>query len=60
MTGLFVVAAGATLVAVPAALAMGGRTRMLRSPTTPAATTSSADPPEDDGDVTDEAPQIAL
>jgi hypothetical protein len=59
MTGLFIVAAGATIVAVPAALAMGGRTRMLRAPTAAAATTSSADPPED-GDVPDEAPQIAL
>jgi MFS family permease len=59
MTGLFIIAAGATIVAVPAALAMGGRTRMLRSPTAATATTSSADPPED-GDVPDEAPQIAL
>jgi MFS family permease len=30
MTGLFIVAAGATVAAVPAALALGGRTRMLR------------------------------
>jgi MFS family permease len=60
MTGLFVVAAGATLVAVPAALALGGRTRMLRTPTDPSTTASSGAPPEDDGDVQDEAPQIAL
>jgi hypothetical protein len=53
------VAAGVTIVAIPAALAMGGRTRMLRGPSAPAPATSSADPPED-GDVTDEAPQIAL
>jgi hypothetical protein len=30
MAGLFVVAAGVTVVAVPAALALGGRSRMLR------------------------------
>ena len=59
MTGLFIVAAGATIVAVPAALALGGRARKLRAPTGPV-TGSSADPPEVDGDGTDEAPQIAL
>ena len=84
MTGLFIVAAGATVVAIPGRSRPGQRPDAYapraarircgaeRRPATGAGlsaagrrptittTASSADPPEDDGDATDEAPPIAL
>ena len=54
MTGIFIVASGVTIAAVPAALALGGRTRMLRErpptdgPTEPDATPGSDSDPRPD------------
>jgi hypothetical protein len=38
MVGLFVVAAGVMLVAIPPGLALGGRRRRIREPAAPAST----------------------